>query len=573
MALPGVSVTVRDGGLGIVPPGAGNLFAKIGPSPLGVVNSVSSVSDNTSLQKACGNGGLMVEAAALALAVGGQGSPRPGGLLLVPVNPSTYGTATAVVQSGTGPAVTVAIKPAVAFQLKCILGGAASVATFQMSLDGGATYGATFTSAATLITPGASFTTLAYGAGSAVAGDIFTVATTGTVTQTSGSGTLAITLSSACPVDAYTVTVTVTGGGALGAGFFTYSLDGGNTVSQPFLIPASGSAIIADGNDPFKAGQCSTGIVLTFAAGTYVVGTTYTFTTTTASYTTTDLTNAFNQLYIDTRFSSGIGLHVVGPASTVGNAATLLASLDTLMGTAAGSFKFDRAMIEVPSDTDANTLAAFNASSSTRVGAAAGFHNVTSPVNGRIQSRPAAYSIMARAGGVPAQNDLGRVLDGSLPGVSKLARDEFQTPGLDAGRFSTLTSIPGRNGFWVTNGRLFAQAGSDFTYWQYGRVMDLASYYTRLALLNFLNDSVRVNGDGTISEKDARNIENYTDGFVRNAMPPGSFSDYIIQISRTNNVLSSQTILPTARVIPLGYAKQISLDLGFTNQGLVVKAA
>jgi hypothetical protein len=125
----------------------------------------------------------------------------------------------------------------------------------------------------------------------------------------------------------------------------------------------------------------------------------------------------------------------------------------------------------------------------------------------------------------------------------------------------------------VTNGRLFAQGGSDFTYWQYGRVMDLASYYTRLGLLTFLNDSVRVNGDGTILEKDAKAIENFVDGFVRNAMPPGSFSDYIIQVSRVNNVLSSQAILPTARVIPLGYAKFINLDIGFTNQGLVVKPA
>jgi hypothetical protein len=212
------------------------------------------------------------------------------------------------------------------------------------------------------------------------------------------------------------VVLTVTAGGVLGAGFFTYSLDGGTTPSQPFLIPASGSFVITDGNDPFKSGQCSTGLVLTFAAGTYIVGTTYSFTTTTASYTTTDMTNAFNALYVDTRFSSGIGVHVVGQASSAANAATLLASLDTLMGTAAGSFKFDRAMIEVPQDTDANILAAFNASSSNRVGAAAGFHKYTSPMNGRVQNRPAAYSIMARAGAVPAQNDLGRVLDGSLPG-------------------------------------------------------------------------------------------------------------------------------------------------------------
>src|SRR5216684_1663431 len=291
MALPGVSVLVRDGGLGIVPPGTGQQFAKIGPAPVGVVNSVLSVTDNTSLQKVCGNGGPLVEAAALAL-------------------------------------------------------------------DGGVTYGATFTSAATVLIPGVSFTTLAFGAGTAIAGDTTTISTAGTVTQISGAGTLAITHSSSCPADAYTVVLTVTGGGVLGAGFFTYSLDGGATVSQPFLIPASGSFVITDGNDANKAGSCSTGLLLTFAAGTYVVGTTYSFATPTAAYTTTDLTNAFNGLTADTRFTSGVGLHVVGPASTVANAATLLASLDTLMGTAAGSFKFDGAMIEVPSDTDANTLSA-----------------------------------------------------------------------------------------------------------------------------------------------------------------------------------------------------------------------
>ncbi len=573
MALPGVSVLVRDGGLGIVPPGTGQQFAKIGPAPVGVVNSVLSVTDNTSLQKVCGNGGPLVEAAALALAVGGQGSTRGNGLLLVPVNPSTYGTATAVAQSGTGPAVTVAVRPPYAFQLKCILGGLTATATYQVSLDGGVTYGATFTSAATVLIPGVSFTTLAFGAGTAIAGDTTTISTAGTVTQISGAGTLAITHSSSCPADAYTVVLTVTGGGVLGAGFFTYSLDGGATVSQPFLIPASGSFVITDGNDANKAGSCSTGLLLTFAAGTYVVGTTYSFATTTAAYTTTDLTNAFNGLTADTRFTSGVGLHVVGPASTVANAATLLASLDTLMGTAAGSFKFDGAMIEVPSDTDANTLSAFAASSSLRVGAAAGFHTYVSPLNGRQQSRPAAYSAMARAGAVPPAEDLGRVNSGSLPGVIKLARDESVTPGLDAGRFTTLTSITGRNGFWVTNGRLMSPAGSDFTYWQYRRVMDLASSFCRQALLIFLNDSVRVNGDGTISEKDARNIENFTDQFIRNALPPGSFSDLTVQVTRTNNVLSTQTLLVTIRVLPLGYAKFITVDIGFTNSALVVKAA
>jgi len=293
MALPGVTVTVRDGGLGIVPPGVGSQFVKIGPSPIGVVNTVYSAADNSSLQKQLGNGGPVVESAALALAVGGQGSVKPNGLLLVPVNPSTYGSASAVTHVGPGTGtVTVAIKPANAFLIKCIAGGSATTSTWQTSLDGGVTYGATWTAAATIQVPGVSFTTLAFGAGTSVTGDVVTVPASGTAPSLqSGTGTLIPTISSACPVDAYTVVLTITLAGGLGVGMFTYSLDGGNTVSQQILIPSSGAYTIADGNDPNKSGTCSTGIVLTFS-GTYTLNDTYSFTTTTASYTTTDLTNA-----------------------------------------------------------------------------------------------------------------------------------------------------------------------------------------------------------------------------------------------------------------------------------------
>lgn len=573
MALPGVQVTVRDGGLGIIPAGAGGLFAKIGPSPIGVINTVYSIADQTTLIKTLGNGGALVEAAALALAVGGQGPVRPTGLLLVPVNPSTYGTASAVTHVGAGTGtMTVAVKPANAFQLRCIAGGSATTSTWQTSLDGGLTYGATWTAAATLQVPGVSFTTLAFGGGTAVTGDVVTVSTSGTTALGSGTGTLVPTISSASPVDAYTVVVTITTAGGLGVAMFTYSLDGGATTSAPTLVPGSGNIALQDGSDPNKSGQCSTGLFLTFS-GTFTANDTYSFTSTSASYTGSDLTSAFNVLSPDTRFQSGIGLHVVGPASSSANAAALAATLDTLMASAAGSFKFNRAMIENPTDTDSSILSAYAATSCSRVGSAPGFHTPTSVVNGRQQSRSAAWSVMARAGCVNPSEDLGRVATGSLPGVIKLARDESVTPGLDAGRLTTLTSIPGRNGFFITNGRLLTNPGSDFTYWQFGRVIDLVSYYGRLGLLTFLNDSVRVNGDGTILVKDAVKIEQFTDGFIRNALPPGSFSDLAVSVLRTNNVVQSSTIFPTIRVLPLGYAKFINADVGFTSSGLQIKAA
>ena len=557
MAIPSVLFTVRDGALGQIPPGAGNVHLKLGCSPLGLINTIQSVTDLVTLQAALGKGGPLTEAAALALAVAGS---KSGGVLVCPVNPSTYGAASAVSHTGAGVGtLAVAVKPSSAFQLKCVAAGSATTSTWQFSFDGGLTYGPVTTAAATLMVPGASFTTLAFGAGTSVSGDVVTVTAAGATALASGTGTLVPTLSAACPVDAYSVIVTITTAGALGVAQFTYSLDGGLTTSGAILTAGSGIYIVPD-----------TGLQITLA-GVQTAGDAFTFTTTTASYTTTDVNNAFTAVLADSR--QWFLAHVVGLPATVAAAATLLATVDAQLVTAAGSYRYARGAIEVPVDTDSATIAAFAASSSTRVMACAGTHLTISPLNGRKFTRPAAWSAIARACAVSASEDLGRVASGSLPGVVSIVRDEQATPGLDAGRFTTLRTLPGYPGFWVTNGRMMAAPGSDYTFLQYGRVMDIACSATYQALLRFLNDSVRVNANGTIRETDARAIEAYCDNHIRNSLPLGSISDLSFSINRVTNVLSTQRLDTTIRILPLGYAKTITADIGFANPSLAIAAA
>lgn len=562
MAAPSVNLTIRDGGLGIVLPGAGNIHAKLGASPLGLINSIIPVTNPTDGQAALGKGGPLMEAAALALAVGGQASQRPGGIYCVPVNPSTYGTASAVTHAGPGTGtMAVAVKPSAQILVKVVTGGAVATATVVFSIDGGKTYTATPTlTAATILVPNASFVTLGFtGAvgGAFVTGDIWTVATTGTCTLTSGTGTGTVSVSSACPVDAYTAIVTIGTGGALGTATFTYSMDGGNTSSGTIVTPGSGVYVIPD-----------TGLQVTFA-GTFTAGDTYSFTTTTASYTSTDLTNAWNVLVADSR--QWFLAHFVGAPATVAAAATLAASIETLCTTAASNYRFVRALLEVPSDTDANTLSAFASTVTPHVSWCAGYENTTSPLTGRIYSRNSAWPVAARVAAIPPAEDPGRVASGPLIGVVSLARDEFKTPGLDDGRFTTLTTILGLSGFWVTNWRTGAQAGSDFSFGQYARVMDLIAALYRQGLLRYLNESLRVNGDGTINEKDARRIEGFIDDYIRNGLPSFTISSLSVTVDRTNNLLATQNLKSTARAVPLGYAKTITGDLGYTSSALAVK--
>lgn len=561
MGLPDVSLTIRDGALGIVPPNSNNIALKAGACMLGTLNTLISVTDLPSLRSAIGNTGPVAEAAAVSLSQAG------GPLYVVPVNPSTYGAPGTVVKVGTGAeTLTVTAKPPVQVLLKFTTAGAAGSAQFQLSFDGGNTFGPTQTSAATLILGGYSFLTLAFGAGAAVIGDTFTYGTDGTVTPGGGNtGTLSPTISSASVADAYQLVVSLTLGGALGTAQFTYSLDGGNTTQGPFLIPASGKYVIPD-----------TGLLLTFA-GTSTAGDLFTCACTAPTFSGSDLTTAFNAIILlpQTWFL----FHVVGPAASAAAAATLAGTLDGLLATAATGFRFARGMVECPWDTVTNTdsvcSSAFAAVASTggRTMVGGGTYVQNSPLKGHQLTRNSAWIVTARAAAVGPSTDCAQVNLGPIPGIVKLNRDENATPALDAARFCTLRTIIGKQGFYVTNARSLATVGSDYTFLVNGRVMDIFCPTFRTAALNFLNSPVRVDASsGFILESDAGSIEGYIDGQCRAALTqPGYATGITITVNRNTNILSSGQLQITGRVVPFGYARSISGDLGFTNPALAQK--
>jgi hypothetical protein len=455
--------------------------------------------------------------------------------------------------------VTVAAAPSGSILIKCIAGGSSTTSTWQTSVDAGATWSPTWTAAASVVLPRASFVTLAFGAGTSVTGDVVTIPTQGAPSLTSGTGTLVPTVSTACPVDAYTAIVAITTAGATGVAMFTYSLDGGVTVSQPYLVPSGAPGVFSIPD---------AGVNVSFT-GTFTKGDTYSFTTTTASFSSTDVTNAWTAMVADSRL--WFMAHVVGAASSVANAASLAASLETLAVAASSAYRFVRVLMEVPKDTDANTLAAFASTTTPHVSWCAGFHTINSALSGRDYSRNSAWSVAARVASIPPAEDPGRVQSGPLLGVLSLDRDERKTPGLDDGRFTTLQTILGLPGFWVTNWRLGAAPGSDFTFGQNGRVMDLVAAAYRNGLLHYLNESFRVNkGDGTINEKDALACESYLNDYIGNSLPANTISSLAVTIDRTNNMLSNQTLKAKCAVIPRGYAKTIIGDLGFTSSALAI---
>jgi len=364
------------------------------------------------------------------------------------------------------------------------------------------------------------------------------------------------------PLDSYLLKVLIITGGTNPAGglvTFKYSLDGGRTYSAELSLPTAGTYAIPN-----------TGITLNFSAATVVAGDYYTATSTGPSYSTAELNTAMDAL-LDDATTTWFMVHAVGiPADTTA-AAAIEGALDVKMALAATSqYRYARALMQSYEGSDSAIKATFLNLASTRVMVAAGFCYLTSPINGSQYKRPQAWVALARACAVPAHEDLGKVRTGPVIGVGALLRDEYKTPGLDVARITTLRTIVGKSGFYVTSGQMLSAVGSDFRYLQHARVMDIGATTVRAAMLNYLNDSVRVNRDtGLILEEDAQSIENYITALMRTTLTqPGHASDVSCQVDRTVNILSTNKLVVRFRIIPLAYLKTIEGDIGFDNPAL-----
>lgn len=390
-----------------------------------------------------------------------------------------------------------------------------------------------------------------------------TAGAAGSVTATQ-TGT-AILAPSGAALDAYNAKVVIVQGGAnlaANVATFKYSLDGGLTYSPEIAVPTSGVYVIPN-----------TSVTLTFTNGagptSFVAGDYFVFTTSSPAFTSGEAMTAVDAVLADPQVVTLI--RIVGAPSSPANAAALASALDTKLQAAETTlFRYLFGIVECPSDTDANIKTAFASFTSTRLMVGAGYCNYTSVLSGASFSRNAAWPASARISRVPPSEDLGRVASGPVSGVTALTRDENKTPGLDQARFTTLRTLVGEPGFFITNGRIFSSPSSDFQYVQHRRVMDIASTTVRRGQLHYLNDTVRVDSTtGLILEVDARAIEARIERQLRDAITvPGYASNVSVLVDRTTNVLSLQKLVINYRVVPLGYLKAIEGTISFFNPAL-----
>lgn len=401
-----------------------------------------------------------------------------------------------------------------------------------------------------------------------IRGTAGTAGALGTVTHT-GAGTSVVT-ATGTPLDDYDIEITITLGGTIATGPISlkYSIDGGKTYSGIISLGTANTFAVPN-----------TGATLNFAAGTTLTGQKEAVKATGPRMTNANLVTALEALR--TYGGAWDAILVSGLDAT----ATELSTLDLWLAAREAEGKFKTAIVNsIPRDALTQTEAqyaaamttAWGAASSTRVVVCADVGYLVSLIRGHRATRSVALGLAARGMKSDISTDAAFVADGPVAGYqiqddrgNPKFHDEALFPTLDDLRLTTLRSIHGRQGAFITNPLLLSPSGSDYVFWQHARVMNKACGLTFEILTGRLSQGVRKDvATGFILEEDAQEIEGLVNAELdKQLVTPGRVSGARFVLSRTDDLSSNQgaTLTGEVQVSALAYVKKFDIVSRFVK--------
>ena len=149
-------------------------------------------------------------------------------------------------------------------------------------------------------------------------------------------------------------------------------------------------------------------------------------------------------------------------------------------------------------------------------------------------------------------------------GDAYLSLSDGVIDGLNSYGYVFFRKLVGKTGsYW--NGSFTAVATtSDYSKFNNNRTIVKAIKNTRALLLDALNSPIKINADGTLSD----DVIGYFKGLCKQAIDPmmrdDEISAYDIIIDPAQNVLSTSTLAVTIKIVPVGDAEFITVNIGFT---------
>lgn len=400
-------------------------------------------------------------------------------------------------------------------------------------------------------------------------GDYSAFATSGV-----GGGTATFTEGATKPLDELSIVVEFPTGGTVGAAGikYRYSINGGETFSKILALGTADSIEIPD-----------TGASIELGEGTIIAGARVAFTTTGPKLTNTDLPAALEALRVTKSPFEAVLIDVDADLTTVGTVNAWLSELNK-----AGKFPTvvltarPKAADEDETEYQTALAAIVDAASSLDIVMCADLGDVPSELRGIMMPRPAglfaaAWGMSVRVGTDPAYVELGPLPNVKITDARNNPKyhNEELFPTLDGLRLTTLRTIEGYEGVYITNANLLSPSGSDYVYWQHARCINRGMAITYQILTKKLSKGVRKapkpgpNGERFIAEGEAADLESLVNAqLYAELVKPGEVDDMKLLISRDDDIRSNAgaTITCSLQSVSLGYVKKFVITAGYVTQ-------
>lgn len=122
----------------------------------------------------------------------------------------------------------------------------------------------------------------------------------------------------------------------------------------------------------------------------------------------------------------------------------------------------------------------------------------------------------------------------------------------------------GNAGSFVEDTPTCVVATSDYSTIENNRTIDKAVRGVRAFMLPNLNAPLYVDANGKLSEDTIAFFKNDADRALEQMQVDGELSQYKVLIDPTQNVLSTSKLVVTIKIVPVGVARQIEINIGFT---------
>lgn len=464
-----------DGTSGLAPGGVEGAAIVVGVCSIGTVGTGYLLGQSSDLASLLGVGPL-VDRLRDMFATAGQDAL----IIAVPVSGLDGGYVSNVVHTGTGPAATVSgvVADNADVVVRVADAGAWGAATYELSLDGGASFAAAVAVPEDgQITIGETGMTLVLAAGDLVAADEYSVVIRDAVGPVTHVGDGPEITTSGTALAAAEVELVITSAGGLNEGTYQLSVDGGDNYGVEKTIPADG--LIAVG---------STGITITVPDADMVLGDTYTFDILAPVPSITAVMAALEQplsLY-DVEF-----IYVVG-ASDSADWAAMGAKADELWNQHRPTFFLCESRLPYADETLDDWTAALVADKQTyshRFVSCVCAHGEVSDTTGQRLVRNWAGLAAGRLLAIPVMRALGRVRDGAISqGTLQDLYTESHQGTLETAGYLTAKRYAGLTGAYWGDEKTLAEVTSDYQYLSVLRTVFKAVRKARIAALKSMYD-------------------------------------------------------------------------------------